>query len=204
VLAALVGCGERTYFHRKKEIYRTMVDASFSSITIVRPDEGQMILPELIHLLQDTVAGGASIGFLPPLSEEEARQYWNTVLQDVAQGTQVLLVARDAGRVVGSVQLALATKPNALHRAEVQKLFVLRSQRGRGTGRALMLAVEQTARDQGRSLLVLDTRPGDVADQLYRKLGYQEVGVIPTYVRNAAGAFEGTVVFYKALERIGA
>ncbi len=45
---------------------------------------------------------------------------------------------------------------------------------------------------------------GTVAEQLYRKPGYHEAGVIPLYVRNAAGAFEGTVVFYKALERIGA
>jgi hypothetical protein len=31
--------------------------------------------------------------------------------------------------IVGSVQLELASMPNALHRAEVQKLVVLRSQR---------------------------------------------------------------------------
>jgi ribosomal protein S18 acetylase RimI-like enzyme len=108
-------------------------------------------------------------------------------------------VARNAGRVVGSVQLALAMKPNALHRAEVQKLFVLQSQRRRGTGRALMQAVEQTARECERTLLVLDTRQGDAAEQLYRKLGYREAGIIPAYARSATGTLDSTIFFYKAL-----
>lgn len=176
-----------------------MLEASFSSIAIVRPEEEQLVLPELIKLLQDTVASGASIGFLPPLSAVDAHQYWSAVLQEVAQRSCVLLVARDAGRIVGSIQLALVTKPNALHRAEVQKLFVLQSQRRRGTGRALMQAVEQAAREYGRTLLVLDTRQGDTAEHLYRTLGYHEAGVIPAYARNASGTLDSTVIFYKVL-----
>jgi GNAT superfamily N-acetyltransferase len=50
--------------------------------------------------------------------------------------------------------------PNASHRAEVQKLLVLRSWRRQGIGLALMTAIEQAARQTGRSLLVLDTRLG--------------------------------------------
>lgn len=169
------------------------------SIERISLEEEPVVLPQLIHLLQDTVAGGASIGFLPPLTAEDAQQYWMTVFQQVAQGTCVLLVARDEGRIVGSVQLALATKPNARHRAEVQKLFVLSSQRRRGIGRALMHTVEQAARDSERSLLVLDTRQGDDAERLYRSLGYSEAGIIPAYARNERGTLDSTVIFYKLL-----
>ncbi len=165
-----------------------MSDPSSSHIESVRPEEEEAILPELIALLQDAVARPASIGFMPPLPEEDAHHYWRGVLQEVA---------RDAGHIVGSVQLALATKPNALHRAEVQKLLVLQSQRRRGLGWALMQAVEQAAHESRRTLLVLDTRLGDVAEQLYLKLGYHRAGVIPAYVRNEAGTFESTVLFYK-------
>jgi acetyltransferase len=133
------------------------------------------------------------------LSAEDAQQYWKTVFQEVAQGTCTLLVARDAGQIAGSVQLALATKPNAMHQAEAQKLFVLTSQRRRGIGRALMHAVEQAVRDAGRTLLVLDTRLGDSAEQLYRALGYCEAGVIPAYARSADGMLDSTVIFYKML-----
>ncbi len=170
-----------------------------SSITCVSPEEEPIVLPQLIQLLQDTVASGASVGFLPPLNTEDAQHYWRTVFEEVAQGTCVLLVARDAGQIVGSVQLALAMKSNAQHRAEVQKLFVLSSQRRRGIGRALMQMVEQVAYEDGRTLLVLDTRQGDSAERLYRRLGYCEVGVIPAYARSANGTLDSTVIFYKTL-----
>ena len=165
----------------------------------ILPEQGQVILPELVTLLQDAVASGASIGFLPPLSEEEARAYWTSVLKDIAQKKRVLLVARHCAHVVGAVQLELATKPNAQHRAEVQKLFVLQHERRRGIGRLLMEEVEPIARELGRSLLVLDTRLGDHAERLYRKLHYVEAGIIPSYAQNAGGTLDATIIFYKLL-----
>ena len=168
-------------------------------IETIIPEQGQIVLPELITLLQDAVASGASVGFLPPLSEEEARAYWASVLEDIAQQKRVLLIARHSEQVVGAVQLELATKPNARHRAEVQKLFVLQRERKRGIGRLLMEAIEPIARELGSTLLVLDTRLGDNAERLYRKLHYREVGVIPFYAQNALGILEATIIFYKLL-----
>src|ERR1043166_5722778 len=161
----------------KKGIYQLMLDTSFSSFKQISPEEGSVVLPQLIHLLQDTVASGASLGFLPPLHAEEAQQYWGTVFQDVMQRHRVLLVACQAGHIVGSVQLALATNPNAQHRAEVQKLLVFSSHRRRGIGRALMEMVEKIARDAGRTLLMLNTVEGEGVERLYRALGYVAVGV---------------------------
>jgi acetyltransferase len=175
-----------------------MNDADFPSIECLVADEGPVELEQLIHLLRDAIAGGASVGFLPSLDDEEARDYWKTVFQDIAQGTRVLLVAREAGRVVGSVQLALATQPNAWHRAEVQKLLVLSNQRRRGIGRALMLEIEHAARDRGRELLVLNTVEGEMVEGMYLGLGYGTVGIIPGYVRGASGELD-TVIMCKSL-----
>jgi GNAT superfamily N-acetyltransferase len=176
-----------------------MVDSSGLLIQIARPEDEQIVMPGLIELLQDTVASGASVGFLPPLSVEDAEQYWCAIFQEVGRQTQILLLAYDGGQIVGSVQLALVTRANGLHRAEVQKLFVLQSQRRRGTGRALMQMIEQVARKHGRTLLVLDTRQGDAAEQLYHILGYHEAGVIPQYARSSIGTLDSTVFFYKLL-----
>ena len=106
---------------------------------------------------------------------------------------------RQGTHVVGAVQLELATKPNARHRAEVQKLFVLQHERKRGVGRLLMEAIEPIARELGRTLLVLDTRLGDHAEHLYRTLHYVEAGIIPSYAQNATGTLEATIIFYKLL-----
>ncbi len=42
---------------------------------IVEVDTTQGIKPALITLLQDSVASGASVGFLPPLTEEQGLVY---------------------------------------------------------------------------------------------------------------------------------
>jgi len=156
-------------------------------------------LPDLVALLRDAVDRGASIGFLPPLGSAEAHAYWMEVEGATRQGTRVVLVAREGGRVVGTVQVDLAQPRNGEHRAEVMKLMVHHAARRRGLGRALLGAAEDAARGAGRSLLVLDTRRGDVAERLYLTHGYVAAGIIPQYARGADGTLQDTVIFYKQL-----
>ena len=60
-----------------------------------------------------------------------------------------------------------------------------------------MVAVEDAARDEGRTLLVLDTVTGGAAEQLYLRAGWQRVGEIPRYALMPDGAPCSTTVFYK-------
>ncbi|HGN9134044.1 TPA: GNAT family N-acetyltransferase [Providencia stuartii] len=71
--------------------------------------------------------------------------------------------------------------------------------RQQGIAKQLLLAVEQVALSHQRTLLVLDTRTGDVAAHLYRQQDYIEVGEIPHFVSNAQQEFESTTIFYKHL-----
>ena len=170
-----------------------------SEIKTISAGEMPALLPALTVLLRDAVDGGASLGFLPPLDVTEAGAYWHATLAEVRAGTRVLLVARAGGKLVGSVQLALSTRANAKHRAEVEKLAVLTAERGKGIGTELMEAAHAAARAKGRTLLILDTRKGDPAEALYRNLGYTELGVVPGYTRDARGGSHDTVFFYKQL-----
>jgi len=153
-------------------------------------------LEDLIELLRDAVDSGASVGFLPPLSRDAASDYWRSIFADLDAGHRLLLGAMDGPKLVGSVQLELARKPNASHRAEVQRLLVLRSARRQGIGERLMRQLHELARQHGRTLLVLDTREGDPSELLYRKLGYTRAGVIPGYARSADGALDATAFYY--------
>jgi acetyltransferase len=162
-------------------------------------EQARPLLPRLVALLQDAVHSGSSVGFLPPLASDAAEEYWLETLNEVAQGKRVLLVSSEAGDVTGTVQLALATKQNGLHRAEVQKLLVHTGFRHRGIARELMGAAEECARSLGRTLLVLDTEQGSVAESLYEKCGYTRAGVIPQYALNTDRSLITTVVFYKLL-----
>jgi ribosomal protein S18 acetylase RimI-like enzyme len=152
---------------------------------------------ELSSLLIDVVDSGGAVGFMAPLREPEAREYWREVSE--AQ-SRIVLVALLDREIVGSVQLDLCDRPNSRHRAEILKLIVHGKARRQGIGRALMTAAERTALAQERTLLVLDTRSGDHGEALYRSLGYREAGVIPRYARNSDGSgFHATVIFYKDL-----
>jgi len=165
------------------------------------PDAVVRLARPLAELLEDAVDSGASIGFLPPLASGEADAYWRTVLPALRDGSRVLVVARGAGgELLGTAQLDLCARPNGRHRAEVVKVIVHTKARRRGIGRALMLALEDEARRQGRGTLVLDTRRGDPAERLYAGVGYTLAGVIPAYARSAGGALEPSAFYYKLLE----
>ncbi|NVJ97026.1 MAG: GNAT family N-acetyltransferase [Alphaproteobacteria bacterium] len=156
-------------------------------------------LPALKDMLIRTVAEGASIGFHPPVPEAEAEAYWHNVHDEVTAGTVLMLVAHVGDKVIGSVQLAPSAKANAPHRAEVQKLMVHPDARGIGVGRNLMVALEALALENGRTLLILDTLTGDIAEGLYTRLGYTRVGMVPRYTIEVDGSHGDTTFFYKHL-----
>lgn len=160
--------------------------------------QAQAELAALCEVLDGCVAGGASIGFIARDNETFLR-FWQDMTLSLACGDRQLLVARLQGRIVATVMLVLAMPGNGQHRAELVKLLVHPSARRRGIAHELMYRAEQRAREAGRSLLVLDTRSGDVAESLYRALGWQVAGQIPGYARSVEGVMDATTVMYKPL-----
>jgi len=156
-------------------------------------------LDGLAEVLQDCVAGGASVSYMAPFSHDDARAVFEAWAAEIEQGRRLLVAAFDAGRLVGTVQVVLSTPPNQPHRGEIAKLLVHRAARGRGIAQLLMDRAEAEARAEGRSLLVLDTVTGDAAERLYERLGWTRVGVIPNYALYPDGRPCDTTVFWKAV-----
>ena len=157
------------------------------------------VVPDLATLLSDTVNRGASLGFVPPLRSDDCRAYWESLCTEIDTGRRILLGAFHGDRIVGSGQLALPPQPNAVHRAEVQRLFVDAALQGQGVGRSLMAALHGTARRHGRSLVLLNTRPGGRAQRFYEDLGYREAGVIPGYVLGSGRNRLDSAVMYQEI-----
>jgi GNAT superfamily N-acetyltransferase len=155
--------------------------------------------------LIDCVDGGASVSFMHPLTRDRAVAFWRRVAQGVAAGDRALLVAEDSQGVCGTVQLSFDLPENQPHRADVSKMLVHRRVRRQGLGAALMRAAEDTARDCGKTLLVLDAVTGGDAARLYERLGWTRVGDIPDYALFPQGGFCSTTVYYRNLgEHAGA
>jgi GNAT superfamily N-acetyltransferase len=165
------------------------------SVRLVESLTDQQI-DELAEILVAVVEQGASVGYLPPLSLDEARDYWRGVPKPSIR----LLIAERDSQIVGTAQLELATKLNGRHRAEVNKVLVHPGCQRQGIGRHLMTEIESIARAEGRTLLHLDTREGDTSNDVYAALGWVEAGRIPRWARSAGGTLDGTVLYYKLLE----
>ena len=175
---------------------------SLPKIELWRPDETsyEADVRSLAKLLHECVHAGAAVSFILPFSRAAAAAFWrDRVLPAVQAETSRVLVARLDERIVGTVQLDLATPPNQPHRGEIKKLLVHPALRRAGIARALMLAIENQARDDRRTLLTLDTASA-AAERLYASLGYVRVGVIPRFsLHPESHELEGTTVMYKEL-----
>lgn len=160
---------------------------------------GDSDLRALAELLADAVESGAAVSFLAPLSLERAEAWWRRTLSASHAGA-IFLVARDAEGIAGTVQLHQAWAPNQPHRAEIAKLLVHRRSRRTGLGTQLMRAIEDAARRAGVRLLTLDTKRGDAAEHLYRRIGWIPAGTIRGYALDPDGTPHDAVIFYKELD----
>ncbi len=128
------------------------------------------------------------------------QKVWFSVQESIDAHTSLMLIVKDEDKIVGSVQISLSAKSDALHRCEAEKLMVLSSSQRQGIATMLMQGVEKVAAAWQRTLIVLDTHTDSNAYHLYKKLGYTEVGIIPNYAKSATGDLIPTSVFYKEID----
>ncbi|MCR6720102.1 MAG: GNAT family N-acetyltransferase [Chitinophagaceae bacterium] len=156
-------------------------------------------VPALCSLLINTVADGGSVSFMHPLSENDAKSFWEKSLDLSAQGKRVVLGAFNDNTLISTVTLLLDFPPNQPHRAEIGKMMTATSFRGKGIAGMLLKEAEKIARDKGRWHIVLDTAEDEGAAGFYEKMGYQRIGVIPEFALKPYGGLTGTILFYKKL-----
>src|SRR5438045_1862117 len=156
-------------------------------------------IEQLANVLIDCVDGGASVSFMHPLTRERAVAFWGGFAGRVAAGDRALFVAEDSMGICGTVQLIFDLPENQPHRADLAKMLVHRRARRRGLGDALMRAAESTARECGKTLLVLDAVTNGDAWRLYQKLGWIRVGDIPNFALMPNGEQCSTTYFYRNL-----
>ena len=105
----------------------------------------------------------------------------------------IALAASHTDDIVGCVALVPLDTTDS---AEVKGLFVDPNERGRGVGRALMVALEATAIEAGYATLLLETGSDEIeALALYASIGWQPVEPFGGYVEDPHSVFLG-----KALE----
>jgi ribosomal protein S18 acetylase RimI-like enzyme len=103
-----------------------------------------------------------------------------------------VLVAEDAGEVVGHLQLTETGRPDEL---EVKNMAVSPHVQRRGVGRALMAAALDIARAEGRATLVVATAAADIGNlRFYQRLGFRMRSIDRDAFTEATGYPPGIVI----------
>jgi ribosomal protein S18 acetylase RimI-like enzyme len=110
---------------------------------------------------------------LPQLSEHASPPSRDTLAAIVSSPATTVLVAREDGRIVGTLTLAMFQIPTGV-RAWIEDVIVDERARGRGTGRALTLEALRLARAAGARTVDLTSREArEAAGRLYERAGFQ-------------------------------
>ena len=111
---------------------------------------------------------------LPQLSKARPPDR-DTLAAILAQPGTKMLVARDAGRILGTLVLTLYRIPTGLQ-SRIDDVVVDDAGRGKGIGEALSRRAIELARQAGAKSVTLTSRPSrEAANRLYMRLGFQPV-----------------------------
>ncbi len=139
------------------------------------PDLGQnrAVRIDVVESVSDELV--EALGRLLPLLSASASPPSAAELDAIVESpSSSLFVARDEGRIVGTLTLAVFRIPTGL-RAWIEDVVVDESARGRGVGEALTLKAVEVARAAGARSVELTSRPTrEAANRLYRRLGFEE------------------------------
>ena len=126
--------------------------------------EAKEVTGELIEALQRLVPQLSSSAPTPSRAE----------LQELVDSPAVtLLMARDEGKLVGSLSLVVFRIPSGV-RAWIEDVVVDQSARGKGIGEALTRAALARAKEMGANTVDLTSRPSrEAANRLYVRVGFQ-------------------------------
>jgi len=117
------------------------------------------------------VTGFAAL--IPQLSSSSPSPTAQQLEEIVASPDSVLFLARDEGRLVGSLTLAFYRIPTGL-KAWIEDVVVDQSARGQGVGEALNREAIDEARRRGAKNVSLTSRASrETATRLYKRLGFE-------------------------------
>lgn len=110
---------------------------------------------------------------LPQLSSSAPAPGRAELQQLVDSPAVILLVARDGGRLVGTLSLVVFRVPTG-PRAWIEDVVVDQGARGRGIGEALTRAALERAKAVGAKTVDLTSRPSrEAANRLYVRVGFR-------------------------------
>lgn len=138
-------------------------------------------MQHLCDATKKSIEAGGGFGWLVPPPRSGLENFWRGVMQVPERS---LFIGRMDGIVAGATQLVRPTRNNEAQAgaAKLTMNFVAPWARGHGLARALAVAVEEAAADEGFLVLNLDVRETqEAAIAFYESRGFVRWGEHPRY-----------------------
>jgi ribosomal protein S18 acetylase RimI-like enzyme len=129
----------------------------------------------------------------------EPESWWVKRIAD-PKGLGASFGAIHEGKLVGTVAVEYSVKPKLKHAASIIGMYVHESARGKGIGRALLLAAMRHASQRpGIEIATLTVTEGNAAAvRLYESAGFHTWGIQPRAIATSSG-YKGRVHMWCAL-----
>jgi [ribosomal protein S18]-alanine N-acetyltransferase len=153
--------------------------------------------------MSDEAAIDAAMHVMTAAFEPRWREAWTRqqLSDSLALPSTALLLADREGRMTGpeGPVSGFVLSRQALDEEELLLLAVLPAERGRGLGTALMRTYFQAAERRGVRRVFLEMRSNNPAHALYRRCGFEPIGVRPRYYRSEDGRAIDAITFARKL-----
>jgi ribosomal protein S18 acetylase RimI-like enzyme len=151
---------------------------------------------EIHRLLHDVTAAGGAIGWVDPPSRKESGEWLGSLFEDVLHGDAALCLAGLDGVSQGMGCWRRDNMKVHRKRAEISKVMVHPTARGRGLGRIITTALVADARDAEIETLHLSARGNNhLAIAIYNSLGFKEWGRLPNSIEVGNLRFDDVRMF---------
>ncbi|TAG21734.1 MAG: GNAT family N-acetyltransferase [Cytophagia bacterium] len=98
----------------------------------------------------------------------------DTLQKQLEEKSQVFLLAFSSNEILGFASYELNYKDAAS--TKIHKIYMLPQAQGKGIGKALIEAIETTARQNGNDALILNVNQFNKAVSFYERIGFKKAG----------------------------
>jgi len=140
-------------------------------------------MQQMIELMNTVAVKETTLGFHEPLDMSTGMALMEGLQADIKKGACHLLIARDsAQKIVGMIILAPQALPARRHIVEFRRCVIDPIHRGQFLLDGWRLALEKV-QQLNCEVMILDVRSDGKAEQLWRRMGFQEYGRMADYAR---------------------
>ena len=107
-----------------------------------------------------------------------SKTYFDYLNKKISEGNGKIFVAVEEGNIVGYVAVKMEVEDSPRNVIKkygyISNVMILKEHRGKGFGEALVKKAEEFTKGNGSNNIALDVQIGNLAINLYHKLGYKE------------------------------